>query len=35
MKQCVVCGLIVEDDVEVCPQCGATEFEPVDDSANS
>lgn len=32
MKRCVVCGEIVEDDVEVCPVCGAKgekAFKPV------
>ena len=29
MKRCVVCGEIVEDDVEVCPVCKAKKFEPV------
>lgn len=29
MKKCVVCGEILEDDVEVCPVCKARKFEPV------
>ena len=29
MKKCVICGEIVEDDVEVCPVCKAKKFEPV------
>lgn len=29
MKKCVVCGEILEDDVEVCPVCKAKKFEPV------
>ena len=29
MKRCVVCGEIVEDDVEVCPVCKAKKFEEV------
>lgn len=29
MKRCVVCGEIVEDDVEVCPVCKAKKFEPI------
>ena len=29
MKRCVVCGEIVEDDVDVCPVCKAKKFEPV------
>ena len=29
MKRCVVCGEIVEDDVEVCPVCKAKKFEAV------
>ncbi|MDR0425840.1 MAG: NADH peroxidase, partial [Clostridiales bacterium] len=29
MKRCLVCGLLVEDDVKACPQCNATKFEPV------
>ena len=29
MKKCVVCGEIVEDDVNVCPVCKATKFTPV------
>lgn len=33
MKRCVVCGEIVEDDVEVCPVCKAKKFEPVNDSS--
>ncbi len=31
MKRCVVCGEIVEDDVEVCPVCKAKKFEPISD----
>lgn len=30
MKRCVVCGEIVEDDVKVCPVCGAKKFVPVE-----
>ena len=26
-KRCRVCGCIVDEDVERCPQCGSTEFE--------
>ena len=29
MKKCPVCGEIVEDDVTVCPVCGAKKFVPV------
>ncbi len=29
MKRCVVCGEIVEDDVDVCPVCKAKKFEPI------
>lgn len=29
MKRCLVCGCIVEDGVDKCPQCGATKFEAV------
>ena len=29
MKRCLVCGCVVEDNVEKCPQCGATRFEPI------
>ncbi len=29
MKRCLICGAVVEDDVEKCPQCGATKFEPI------
>ncbi len=29
MKRCLVCGCVVEDGVDRCPQCGATKFEPV------
>ena len=29
MKRCVVCGEIVDDDVEVCPVCKAKKFEPI------
>ena len=29
MKRCVVCGEIVEDDVDVCPVCKAKKFEAV------
>lgn len=29
MKRCLVCGCVVEDGVEKCPQCGATKFEPI------
>ena len=32
MKRCTVCGAIVEDDVEVCPQCGVKTFAPVDET---
>ena len=32
MKKCVVCGEIVEDDVEVCPVCKAKKFEKIDGS---
>ncbi len=31
MKRCVICGEIVEDDVEVCPVCKATKFTPVEE----
>ncbi len=31
MKRCVVCGEIVEDDVEVCPVCKAKKFVPVEE----
>jgi len=33
MKKCLVCGEIVEDDVEVCPVCKATKFEKIGDEA--
>ena len=33
MKKCVVCGEIVEDDVEVCPVCKAKKFVPVEGEA--
>ena len=33
MKKCVVCGEIVEDDVEVCPVCKAKKFVPVSEDA--
>ena len=26
-KRCLICGCIVDEDVERCPQCGATKFE--------
>lgn len=29
MKRCVVCGEIVEDNVDVCPVCKAKKFEPL------
>ena len=31
MKRCVICGEIVEDDVDVCPVCGAKKFTPVEE----
>ena len=27
MKRCLICGCVVEDGVEKCPQCNATKFE--------
>lgn len=33
MKKCLVCGEIVEDDVEVCPVCKATKFAPVSEES--
>ena len=35
MKRCLVCGCVVEDDVMVCPQCGAKKFEAIDESKTS
>ncbi len=32
MKRCVICGEIVEDDVEVCPVCKARKFEPIEET---
>lgn len=32
MKKCLVCGEIVEDDVDVCPVCKAKKFEKIDGS---
>ena len=32
-KRCLVCGCIVDEGVERCPQCNATKFEPVQESA--
>ncbi len=32
MKRCVYCGEIVEDDVEVCPVCKKSKFEPIAES---
>lgn len=29
MKRCLICGCVVEDGVERCPQCGATKFEAI------
>lgn len=34
MKRCLVCGELVEDDVEVCPVCKATKFAPVEETEN-
>lgn len=31
-KRCLVCGCIVEDGVDKCPQCGATKFEPYNEN---
>ena len=33
MKRCVVCGEIVEDDVDVCPVCRAKKFESIAEEA--
>lgn len=33
MKRCVVCGEIVEDDVDVCPVCRAKKFEAIAEEA--
>lgn len=33
MKKCLVCGEIVEDNVDVCPVCKARKFEPVVEGA--
>lgn len=30
-KVCAVCGCVVEDGVDKCPQCGATKFKPYDE----
>lgn len=35
MKRCLVCGCVVEDGVEKCPQCGATRFEPIVENETS
>ena len=29
MKRCMICGCVVEDNAERCPQCNATKFEAV------
>lgn len=31
-KRCLICGCIVEDGVDRCPQCGATKFEPYNEN---
>lgn len=33
MKRCTVCGCVVENGVEICPQCKAKTFEPYDSDA--
>ncbi|MBQ2714472.1 MAG: NADH peroxidase [Clostridia bacterium] len=33
MKRCLICGCVVEDNVEVCPQCKATKFEEIKEDA--
>lgn len=33
MKRCLICGCVVEDNVEVCPQCKATKFEAIESDA--
>jgi len=32
-KRCLVCGCIVDESVERCPQCNATKFEAMQESA--
>ena len=31
MKRCLICGCVVENNVDVCPQCKATKFEEIKD----